>query len=459
MSWLTETREQKTILHVVVMTAFLTTFMGSALNLSIPAMEKEFGIGATMVGWIVTAYTLSVAAMSVPFGKIADAVGRRKILILGIGIFAVMSLSCAFCTDIRILLAFRIVQGFGASMIFATNNAILIGAYPADQRGRVLGISSASVYVGLSLGPVIGGFLNNYINWRAIFVSVAAVSLIVLIVTAKGIPQRNVGTKDVKVDVPGNFLYILSIVLFLYGLTNLSVLRYGWMILLCGAAAGAAFVFVELRVKEPTIRVSMFSRDLVFTFSNLAALLNYGATYAISYLMSIYLQVVMGFSSGTAGLILIVQPAVQALFSPVMGRLSDRIPPYKLASAGMGFCAAALGMLYFISDDTPLWSILLTLTIAGFGFALFASPNNNAIMSCVEKEEYSVANSILATMRTVGQSSSMAAVTVVIGFTLGDTALDTAPPEDVIATMHLSFAVFFALCVLGIFLSVKRKRA
>lgn len=456
---MTETREQKTILHVVVMTAFLTTFMGSALNLSIPAMEKEFGIGATMVGWIVTAYTLSVAAMSVPFGKIADAVGRRKILILGIGIFAVMSLSCAFCTDIRILLAFRIVQGFGASMIFATNNAILIGAYPSDQRGRVLGISSASVYVGLSLGPVIGGFLNNYINWRAIFVSVAAVSLIVLIVTAKGIPQRNVGTKDVKVDVPGNFLYILSIVLFLYGLTNLSVLRYGWMILLCGAAAGAAFVFVELRVKEPTIRVSMFSRDLVFTFSNLAALLNYGATYAISYLMSIYLQVVMGFSSGTAGLILIVQPAVQALFSPVMGRLSDRIPPYKLASAGMGFCAAALGMLYFISDDTPLWSILLTLTIAGFGFALFASPNNNAIMSCVEKEEYSVANSILATMRTVGQSSSMAAVTVVIGFTLGDTALDTAPPEDVIATMHLSFAVFFALCVLGIFLSVKRKRA
>ena len=454
---MTETKEQKTILRVVVMTAFLTTFMGSALNLSIPAMEKEFGIGATLVGWIVTAYTLSIEAMSVPFGKIADAAGRRGVLILGISVFAVMSLGCGFCTDIWILLVLRVAQGFGAAMIFATNNAILISVYPADQRGRVLGLSSASVYVGLSIGPVIGGFLNHYAGWRSIFFLVTAVSAAVLAATVRGIPRKEKPEQAVKVDVPGNLLYILCITLFLYGLTNLSAVRFSWLILLAGIAAGIAFVLVELRVKEPTIRVTMFSRDPAFTFSNLAALLNYGATYAISYLMSIYLQVVMGFSSGVAGLILIVQPAMQALFSPAMGRLSDRIAPYKLASGGMALCAAALGMFYFVSETTPLWRIFFTLAAAGFGFALFASPNNNAIMACVEKKEYSVANSILATMRTVGQSSSMAIVTVITGFTLGNAALDTTPAADVITTMHWSFAIFFVLCVLGIFMSLKRR--
>ena len=452
-----ETREQKTILRVVVLTAFLTTFMGSALNLSIPDMEEDFGAGAALIGWIVTAYTLSVAAMSVPFGKIADVTGRRRILILGIGVFAAMSVCCSFSSNIWVLLAFRILQGVGAAMIFATNNAILIGAYPAEQRGRVLGLSSASVYVGLSLGPVAGGLLNHYIHWRSIFIVVAAVAAAILLVTVRGIPKTAGAGKSVRIDLPGNLLYIFCITLFLYGLTNLSLLKFGWAILLLGLLTGAAFVFVESRAEDPVMRITMFSRDPAFTFSNLAALLNYGATFAISYLMSIYLQVVMGFSSGTAGLILIVQPAIQAMFSPAMGRLSDRIPPYKLASGGMGLCAAALAMFYFLSETTPLWYIFLTLAAAGFGFAVFASPNNNAIMACVEKEEYSLANSVLATMRTVGQSSSMAIVTVVVGVILGSSALDQSEPAKIVETMHISFAIFFCLCVLGIFLSLKRK--
>ena len=246
--------------------------------------------------------------------------------------------------------------------------------------------------------------------------------------------------------------------LILYGLTNLTISRYGWLILVCGLALAAAFILVEQRAEDPVIRLTMFTRDRVFAFSNLAALLNYGATFAISYLVSIYLQVVMGYSSQTAGVILICMPAVQALFSPLMGRLSDRVPPYKLASLGMGLCVAGLGMFSLLGLYTPFAWIIAALVVEGFGFALFSSPNTNAVMSCVNKEEYSVANSILATMRTFGHSASMAIVTIVVGMGLGNAALTEAAPSQLVKTMHWCFLVFVALCVIGTVLSLERKR-
>lgn len=451
-----QTKEQKSILQAAVMSAFLTTFMSSALNLSVPNLETEFDVGAALIGWVVTTYTLAVAAMSVLFGKVADIKGRRGVFLTGIAGFIAASLLCAASVNIWMLLALRAAQGLFAAMIFATNNAILIGAYPASQRGRVLGCSTAATYVGLSLGPVAGGFLNHYFNWRAIFLVAAVFSAAVLFIAIKGIPKKALSDTSMDFDVWGNVLYVACIVVTLYGLTNLSLMKYGWVILLCGLLLGAVFVMVEQRQSDPVIRISMFTRDAAFTLSNLAALLNYGATYAIGYLMSIYLQVIMGFSSQTAGLILIAQPVMQALFSPMMGKLSDKIAPYKLASLGMGFCAAGLVMFCFVGLSTPLWFILLALIFSGFGFALFSSPNTNAVMSCVDKEDYSVANSILATMRTVGHTSSMAVVTIVVGFTMGNTALDAAEPADLVNTMHTAFIVFVVLCAAGVFMSMKR---
>ena len=454
-----EKKEQAAVLRSTVITSFLTTFMGSALNLSIPNMEHEFGVGAALIGWVITTYTLTVAAMSVPFGKVADIKGRRRVFLTGVSGFAAASLLCAVSLNIWMLLALRAVQGFFASMIFATNNAILISVYPGSERGRVLGLSTAATYVGLSAGPVVGGFLNHYVNWRSIFLVTVLISAAVLFIAVKGIPKRLLPDTSLTFDLWGNLLYVGAIVATLYGLTNLSIMKYGWVVLVLGLALGAVFVLVERKQPDPVIRVTMFTEDAAFTLSNLAALLNYGATFAISYLMSIYLQVVMGFSSQTAGLILIAQPVVQAAFSPMMGTLSDRIAPHKLASLGMAFCAAGLVMFSFVGLQTHLWLILLALVFSGFGFALFSSPNTNAIMACVKKEDYSVANSILATMRTVGHTSSMAVVTIVVGLSLGNTALDSAPPAELVRTMHTAFLVFVVLCAAGTFMSLKRGKS
>lgn len=452
----------KNILIVALLTSFMTTFMGSALNLSIPNLEADFQVGAALIGWVITAYTLTVAAFSVPFGKLADAVGRRRILLPGIAIFGFCSLGCGFAGNIWLLLSLRILQGIGAAMIFATNNPILISVYPGSERGRVLGLSTAAVYMGLSVGPVIGGFLNHHLDWHSIFFLTVLLALASFSLAVKSIPAeidaKQMETKGPKGDLAGNLLYIVCIVITLYGLSNLSALKYGWAILIGGLLLGVAFVRAEAKAENPVIRISMFTEDKAFAFANIAALLNYGATFAISYLMSIYLQVVMGYTSQSAGLILIAQPMMQALFSPMMGKLSDRMSPYKLATAGMCFCVAGLILFALVGEETSIVFVLGALILSGFGFALFSSPNTNAVMSCVQPKDYSVANSILSTMRTVGQSSSMAVVTIVVGMTLGSKSLNSVSPAELVNTMHIIFGIFVVLCLVGVGLSMQRRK-
>ena len=449
-------KKQKHILYMAMITSFITTFTGSAINLSIPDIETEFGVSAAMVGWIVTAYTLTTAMLSVPMGKIADSTGRRRVLITGVSLFAVLAVSCIFSVNIAMFITLRALQGMAASMIFATNNAILIDAFPLEERGKVLGTSVAATYTGLSLGPVLGGFLNDRFGWRSIFIVTCLVAAVSLFFIVTGAPKDSREGRKAIVDVPGNLLFIASIGLFLCGLTNVTITESGKLMMIAGVLLAVLFVVREQRAQDPLIRLSMFTKDAAFTLSNLAALLNYGATFAITYLLSIYLQVVSGYSSETAGLILIFMPAVQAVLSPLAGSLSDRVAPYKVASLGMLVCAGGLTLFSFIGEGTHLAYVIFALMFEGFGFALFSSPNTNAIMSRVGKKDYSIAQSIVATMRTMGHTSSMAVVTIIVGIKMSGKALTEAPSGLLIDTIRLIFRVFIVLCLIGTLMSMKR---
>ncbi len=341
------TPEQRTTLFVSVVTAFITTFMGSALNLSVPDIEKDFGVSAAEVGWVVTIYMLTCAALAVPFGRLADMFQRRRILWIGILIFGLSSAAAVISPDMRMLLVFRLGQGVGASMIFSTNIAILVGAFDGGMRGRVLGYSTSATYVGLSAGPVLGGLLNHNFGWRSVFIAAAAVSAVAFYGALKRLPSETKREDKPEMDIKGNILYILSIIALMYGFSTVTSSVYGPYILAAGAILIILFVRTELTAKDPVIDVRLFRNNLSYTFSNLAALLNYGATFAISYLISIYLQIIMGYDSQTAGMILISSPVVMAVLSPVMGRLSDKYSPYIMSSAGMGLCAAALTLFSF----------------------------------------------------------------------------------------------------------------
>ena len=452
-----EKNQQRAIITVVIITAFITTFTGSALNLSVPDIGDQFGVSAGTVGWLITGYTLAVAAFSVPLGRLADITCRKTVLVAGIVIFVVCCAAAVFSVSMVMLLAVRIIQGIGASMIFSTNTAVLISAFPGERRGRVLGYSLASTYVGLSAGPVIGGFLNYNFGWKSIFMLTGLLGAIAFFAAIFKLPGEKSENRGKSPDMSGNILYVIFIVMMMYGLSEIGKGMIYVLITAVGVILGILFIIHESRSEDPIVNVTLFRENKGYAFSNISAMLNYGATFAISYLISIYLQVVMGYSSQTAGLIMIFQPIIMAVLSPVMGRFSDRISPFKMSSVGMAFCAAGTFIFIFIGRETQIFVIIMALVITGLGFSLFSSPNTNAVMSCVDKAEYGVASSILATMRSIGHTLSMVIVTITVTMLIEDMPLADAPAEVLIKVIRISFIVFTLICTAGDFISLKRK--
>ena len=456
-------REQRNTICVCVITSFITTFMGSALNLSIPSLEEEFKAGAQTVGWVITIYMLTCSALAVPFGRISDRVERRSIMRTGILIFCISSLTAVLSKKMWMLLAFRLMQGIGASMIFSTNIAILVGAFDEEHRGRVLGYSTCATYAGLSAGPVLGGVLNQNFGWRAIFIATAIVSAAAFYGAFFKLPkgEKKSGilslSSKAHLDYAGNILFVVSIVLTMYGLSSLNSLAGAPLILCLGILFFIFFIRTEMKTENPVIDVNLFRKNLPFTLSNLAAMVNYGSNFALSYLMSIYLQVVKGMSSQWAGVILITNTVIMTVLSPFVGRISDRHSPFKMSAAGMALCAAALGLLSFLSEDSSLAKIIMILALSGVGFSFFSTPNTNAVLSCVEREDYGVSASILSTMRSIGHTAGMSVVSAVVGIYIGSGSLKGAGTEVLMKTFHISFFIFTLLCILGIIMAGKRK--
>jgi EmrB/QacA subfamily drug resistance transporter len=449
---------QRTTLLVVIVTSFMTTFIGSALNLSVPAIGHEFKASAVLIGWVITSYILSAAALSVPFGRLSDIIGRKYILVIGILIFAICSGLSAVSWSIVSLIFFRVLQGIGAAMIFSTNTAVLISAFPPTRRGIVLGYAISSTYIGLTAGPVLGGILNHYFGWRSIFIATFVLGLFIALLAFRKLESKEPIVLGEKMDALGNILYIAMIFSIMYGLSVFSSFYFARFLIPFGILLFVIFIRHELRVLHPIIEVRLFHNNTAYLLSNLAALLNYGATFALGYLLSIYLQLILKFDSQISGMILISQPLLMAFLSPYAGRLSDRISSYKLASFGMALSAAGILSFAFISLTYPVWLIIVNLIIIGIGFAFFSSPNTNAVMSCVEKKDYGVASSILATMRTLGHSGSMVIVTLIMSSHLGTVSFAAAEPEALVQAMRLSFIFFSMICIVGVFISLRRKK-
>ena len=456
-------KNQRAVLWVAMSTSFATTFIGSSLNLSIPSIGMEFNVSASLLGWVVTSYILTVAAFSVPFGILADGIGRKKIFVPGVFLFALTSIVAVISPSMIFLIIVRFLQGISGAMIYSTNTPFLINAFPSSQRGRVIGLNIAATYLGLSLGPVVGGFMNHQIGWRSIFFVPFGFAVFSLALAWKALPpdKRLEYTEErpkEQWDILGNLLYIITILVAIYGFTMLSSSDNAAYFLIVGLVTFILFVVWERRTKNPLIKVDLFTKNRGFAFSNIAALLNYGATFAVGYLMAIYLQVIMGYSSQTAGFIMISQPVIMMAVSPIAGRLSDRFSSYKLSSIGMGLCAFGIIFFALLNAESSLMWIITGLLVTGLGFGLFSSPNTNAVMGSVGDEDHGVASSILTTMRSVGHSSSMALVTIVMGIYMGDLPLSEANPETLIQAIHTVFVVGIFTCTLGVFFSLARKK-
>ena len=462
----TTEKRSRTITRVIILTSFCSSFLGSAVNIVVPAMSADLAVSAGAIGWVITVYSLATCGLSVPFGKLADSTGKNRVFLLGLALLCVSCLCCFLVNSYPLMLLFRSLQGVGASMIFATNTAIIVDAHPPEQRGRAIGRMLSGTYVGLACGPVLAGVVSHWFGWHSIFLVVAIAITAGLIPAAVILPWREdisgtdpsqpLGEKK-KQDAAGCILFIIMITCTMFGFASIGTGWWPYILILCGIGLGVLFVRTELRAGDPIIDVRIFRSTPAYTLSNLAALFNYAAIFGIGYFTSLYLQLDKGMSSQSAGLFLICQPLVMALFTSRAGALSDRIPPYKLATAGMGICAISLVTFSLVDHSTPLSVIVCALLVAGFGVSVFSSPNMNAIMSCVDKSNYGVASSILATMRTLGQTSGIAITTIVVNALLGDLTLQQASTVQFESAMHISFCIFTAICICGMFMSLKRK--
>ena len=446
---------KEVVLLVASIASFLFPLMSSSVNIAIPSIGKELSLDTVTLSWIATAYILASAALLVPFGRIADIYGRKRVFTYGIIIFTISSLLLGITGSATMLISFRVLQGIGGAMIAGTGVALLTSVYPANEIGKALGINVAATYAGLSSGPVLGGVLTQHFGWRSIFFINVPLGLVVIGVTLWKLKGEWAGSKGEKFDFAGSIIYSLALVASVYGFTVLPSMLGIWLII-AGVIGLSAFVKWEMKTRTPILDIKLFRNSRVFTFSNLAALINYCATFAVTFLISLYLQYVKGFNPQSAGLIMVTMPAVQAILSPVAGRLSDKIEPRVLASAGMALTTAGLVLFIFLNGYTPLKFIIASLILLGFGVALFSAPNTNAVMSSAPKRSYGVASATLATMRQVGMVLSMGVVMLMFALYVGRVQITPEHYPLFLESVKTSFIIFAVLCFCGIFASLAR---
>ena len=446
---------KRAVLLVTTIALFSFSFMASAVTITLPTLGKELSLDAITLGWVATAYFLSSATFLVPFGRIADIYGRKRIFTTGIVIFTISSFVAGMANSATMLISCRVLQGIGGAMLAGTAAALQITVFPANERGKVLGIGAAAVYIALSLGPVLGGIITQHLGWRSIFFLVALLGLVVTGVVLWKLKGEWTGAKGEKFDLAGSIIYVLGLVALVYGFTLLPATTGLWLIV--GGAIGlAVFVRWEMKSKSPVLNIGLFKKSKTFTLSNLVALINYCATFAVAFLISLYLQYLKDFTPGSAGLILVAMPVMQAVFSPLTGRLSDRTEPRLLASAGMALTTIGLIIFIFLSKETHLGLIIGNLLLIGLGLALFSVPNTNAVMSSAPNSAYGVASATVATMRQIGMVLSMGITMLLFALYIGRVEITPEYYPLFQQSMKMSFIIFAALCFGGVFASLAR---
>ncbi|MBW2311328.1 MAG: MFS transporter [Deltaproteobacteria bacterium] len=452
-----ERESKRAALLIATLSSLLTPFMGSSMNLALPSIAKEFGINAVVLSWVATSYLLAAAVSLVPFGRLADIYGRKRVFTQGVILFTISSFLSAMATSGFMLIVCRVFQGIGSAMIFATGIAILTSVFPPHERGKAIGINIAAVYIGLSLGPFLGGLLTQHCTWRSVFLVTIPLGLLIIAVVRWRLPGEWAEAGGEAFDIPGTIFYGLSLVAIMAGLSLLPAMM-SLVLILCGVISFLVFVVWEMHTAHPVLNLALFMSNRVFAFSNLAALINYSATFAVTFLLSLYLQHIKALSPQNAGLIMVAQPLVQAAFSPLAGSLSDRIEPRIVASAGMFITTIGLGCFTMLAEATTVLFIVGSLVVLGFGLALFASPNTNAIIGSVERKYYGLASGSVGTMRLVGMMISMGIATLVFAVLIGRVPITVEVYPSLIKGTRVAFTIFVILCLGGIAASSVRGR-
>lgn len=441
----THDRRKWYVLLAVGVGTFMSALDGSVVNIVLPVVQRTFNTQIATIEWVVVIYLLVVSGLLLTFGRLGDLRGHRQIYLWGYVIFIISSALSGLAPSALLLVIFRGLQALGAAMLFSNAPAILTTSFPASQRGQALGLQGTMTYLGLTVGPSLGGWLTQALSWRAVFYINVPVGLIALGLSWFFVPADVPDERRQRFDARGALLFITGLVALLLAL-NMGA-EWGWgsapiLTLLAGAVLLLAlFVRWENRVEAPMLDLSLF-RIPVFTLSVVSAVLNYVALYIIVFLMPFYLLNGRGFNPAQAGLLLTAQPLLMAIAAPLSGTFSDRIGSRLPATLGMAILAVGMLILSRLAPNTPVIYAALGLAVAGLGTGIFVSPNNSALMGAAPRARQGIAAGVLATARNVG---------MVLGIGLSGAILTTftalSPTSGIFQAVAVGFVVAAGIAV------------
>ncbi len=396
------------------------TVDASIVNIAYPALTDVFKTTPATVLWVGVAYMLVSTGLMLTLGRISDAMGRKRLYILGFLIFSIGLSLCSLAQSINQLILFRIIQAIGSAMTVATSSAIITDAFPVRERGKALGIMGGAISAGFASGPVLGGLLLDPLGWRALFYVRIPIGIIGLVVAWFVLKESVADRKTFKLDLRGSATLFGGMACLLLGVNQGSNL--GWTSLpILGLFSGTAifftfFILTERKASQPIVDLKLFKNRL-FTASSGSLVLFFLAYSAYSFLVPFYLISGVGYPTMKAGLLLTTVPLITIVLGPISGWLSDRFGSRLLAFLGMAFYGLGLFLLSGLSQDSTAGDIVVRLTALGIGSALFNSPNNSAIMGSVSRERLGTASAMISTLRQVGMSIGIALAEAI--FTLG----------------------------------------
>ncbi|WP_207951845.1 MFS transporter [Pseudomaricurvus alcaniphilus] len=452
-----DTRSQRLVLLLVCMGSVLMPFTMAAVNIAIPSMAADLQADAASIAWMPTLFLLANVALILPFGKLADNYGRKRIYLLGLALSALASLGSWFSPTIDWVLFFRVLQGASSAMIFGSSLALLTSVFPANARGLPLGLNTASVYIGLTIAPAIGGWLTQVFSWRAVFfvpIPVALGLIVIGVVLVKGEWKKD---QHSRFDWIGTALFAGWALTFVTGFTKIPA-GQGIVLLLASFTFIGLFIYHQSRNQEPLIRVQLFRENRMFGFSLLTAFLMYASNYPLAFLLSLYLQYIRGLSPAESGQVLLVQAIAMALIAPFSGKFSDRLQPRLLSTGGCLVTLIGFLCLLKLHEATPTVLISAALFLVGIGFGLFSSPNHNAIISSVENKDLGVASASLSLARVCGNIVAMSVVTGLIHLLIGSELITPANYPDLMQTVHIAIYISVGLVTAAAIISVRRGR-
>ena len=443
------------ILLTIFISSFMTAFSIYTTVISVRKIGLELNMDVVTIGWVSTVFLLAAAMFQIPFGKISDLYGRKRVFLIGVVIFTISSVLLGFASTSTTFIVFRFVQGLGAALIYATGNALLTASFPPSQRGKVIGINVTGVYIGLTLSPLLGGIMTDSFGWRSQFWFIIPFGVLILFLVLFKFKGEWRSEIREKYDYVGSIVYALFLFCLVFGISLLPNIQ-AFIFMVISLVGAIFFILWEKKISFPMIDFILFKNNRFFTFSSLVSIFFYISTIALALLMSLFMQYLIGMSPQGAGYVLLIQPLVQSIFSPIAGRLSDKFETRILVSVGISIVIIGIAPLVFISSNFPIYLIAISFGISGLGIAFFSSPNTRAIMSSIPKSSLGIAASFEGTMRTIGQILSFGILTVVFAVVIGDVAITPAYHPQFITSARLICFVFIILAIVSLIFSIMR---